>query len=214
MSESDRRYLRYAIMIAERAREHGSPPFGAILVSSQLGILSEGENTRHRLYLPRETNLLHEATRRFSRNLLAHSTMYTSAEPCPMCTGAVFWSSIGRIVFGLSSERLYALTQDKAEHIFEHCANLRARGTHRVEVCPMLEDEAESVFQTTTTLTNAPYAEQGELTRLRILLMGGALASKRLRPLAAPNRPRALAPAADALSIKTAETERRLPELS
>ena len=46
MTESDLRYLRYAIMIAERARQHGSPPFGAILVSSWGSILSEGENTR------------------------------------------------------------------------------------------------------------------------------------------------------------------------
>ena len=40
MTENDLRYLRYAIMIADRAREHGSPPFGAVLVSSRGWILS------------------------------------------------------------------------------------------------------------------------------------------------------------------------------
>jgi tRNA(Arg) A34 adenosine deaminase TadA len=114
MTESDLRYLRYAIMIAERARQHGSPPFGAVLVSSRGWILSEGENTQGvtaDCTCHAETNLLHEATRRYSRALLAHSTMYTSAEPCPMCAGAIFWSGVGRVVFGLSSEHLYALTQ-------------------------------------------------------------------------------------------------------
>ena len=150
MTETDFRYLRYAIMIAERAREHGSPPFGAVLVSSRGWILSEGENTQGvtaDCTCHAETNLLHEATRRYSRTLLAHSTMYTSAEPCPMCAGAIFWSGVGRVVFGLSSEHLYALTQNKAEHLFEHCAEVLAKGTHQVEVCgPMLEDEAKSVF--------------------------------------------------------------------
>ena len=98
-----------------------------------------------------ETNLLKEATRHYSRRLLSHATLYTSAEPCPMCAGAIFWSGVGRVVFGLSNEQLYALTQNKAEHLFEHCADVLAKGTHPIEVCgPMLEDEAESVFRIKT----------------------------------------------------------------
>ena len=151
MTESDLRYLRYAIMIAERAWQHGNPPFGAILVSSRGWILSEGENTQGATSdctCHAETNLLREATRRFSRGLLSHSALYTSTEPCPMCAGAIFWSGVGRVVFALSSEHLYALTQNKPEHLFEHCADVLAKGTHRVEVCgPMLEDEAASVFR-------------------------------------------------------------------
>ena len=97
MTEADLRYLRYAIMIAERAREHGSPPFGAVLVRDRGWILSEGENTQGATSdctCHAEMNLLKEATRCFSRRLLAHSTLYTSAEPCPMCAGAIFWSGI------------------------------------------------------------------------------------------------------------------------
>jgi tRNA(Arg) A34 adenosine deaminase TadA len=74
-----------------------------------------------------------------------------------MCAGAIFWSGIGRVVFGLSSERLYALTQNKTEHLFEHCADVLAKGTHRVEVCgPMLEDEAESIFRKSIESQQAP----------------------------------------------------------
>jgi tRNA(Arg) A34 adenosine deaminase TadA len=65
-----------------------------------------------------------------------------------MCAGAIFWSGVGRVVFALSSEHLYALTQNKAEHLFEHCADVLAKGTHRVEVIgPMIEEEAEQVFK-------------------------------------------------------------------
>jgi tRNA(adenine34) deaminase len=151
MTERDLRYLRYAIMIAERAREHGSPPFGAVLVSDRGRILLEGENTQGAnsdCTCHAETNLLREATRRFSRSLLRHSVLYTSAEPCPMCAGAIFWSGVGRVVFGLSSEHVYALTQNKAEHLFQHCADVLAKGTHPVEVYgPLLEQEAENVFK-------------------------------------------------------------------
>lgn len=151
MTENDLHYLRYAIMIADRAREHGSPPFGAVLVTDRGWILLEGENTQGATSdctCHAETNLLREATRRFSRRLLGHSSLYTSAEPCPMCAGAIFWSGVGRVVFGLSSEHLYALTQNEAEHLFEHCVDLLAKGTHRVEVIgPMIEEEAEQVFK-------------------------------------------------------------------
>jgi tRNA(Arg) A34 adenosine deaminase TadA len=150
MTDADLRYLRYAIMVANRAREHGSPPFGAVLVSDRGRILLEGENTQggtSDCTCHAETNLLREATRRFSRAFLKHSALYTSAEPCPMCAGAIFWSGIGRVVFGLSSEHVYALTQNNAEHLFEHCAEVLARGTHRVEVLgPLIEEEAQQVF--------------------------------------------------------------------
>src|SRR5258706_7167079 len=150
MTENDLGYSLYAIWLADAGGENGSPPFGGVLVSSRGWILSEGENTQGATSdctCHAETNLLHEATRRYSRKLLAHSTMYTSAEPCPMCAGAIFWSGVGRVVFGLSSEHLFALTHKKAEHLFEHCADVLANGTHQVEVCgPMIESEAESVF--------------------------------------------------------------------
>lgn len=153
MIEPDQRYLRYAIMIADRAREHGNRPFGALLVSDRGRILLEAENTQvatsdctgHA-----ETNLLREASRCFPRRLLSRCTLFVNAEPCPMCAGAIFWSGVGRVVFGLSSERHYALTNEDPDRLLEHCAEVLARGTHHVEVYgPMIEEEAEQVFRKT-----------------------------------------------------------------
>ena len=65
-----------------------------------------------------------------------------------MCAGAVFWSGVGRVVFALSSSRLYALTRDNPDRLLEGCADVLAKGTHRVEVIgPMIEEEAEQVFE-------------------------------------------------------------------
>ena len=151
MIETDHRYLRYALMVAQRSREHGNRPFGAVLVSSRGRILLEAENDQdvtHDCTGHAETRLLAEASRQFTRSLLAHCTLYVNAEPCPMCAGAIFWSGVGRIVFGLGSSRLQELSGDRAEQLQEHCADLLARGTHPVEVVgPLIEEEAAQIFK-------------------------------------------------------------------
>ena len=151
MTQPSPRYLRYAIMIADRARQHGNSPFGAVLVSDRGRILVEGENTQVAMSDctgHAETNLLREASRCYPRRLLSRCTLYVNAEPCAMCAGAIFWSGVGRVVFGLGSERLSALTKENEDCLFEHCAEVLARGTHPVEVFgPMIEEEAEEVFK-------------------------------------------------------------------
>jgi tRNA(Arg) A34 adenosine deaminase TadA len=64
---------------------------------------------------------------------LTGSTLYTSTEPCAMCAGAICWSGIGRVIFALSEESLYALTgpEKAAEAVRLPCRELFARcGRH------------------------------------------------------------------------------------
>ena len=151
MIEADHRYLRHALRVAERSRDHGDRPFGAVLVSNRGRILIEAENVEnltHDCITHAETRLLAQASRQFARHLLVHCTLYVSAEPCPMCAGAIFWSGVGRVVFGLSNDRLRRLIDDRSEQLFEHCAEVLARGTHPVEVVgPLFEEEAAKAFQ-------------------------------------------------------------------
>jgi tRNA(adenine34) deaminase len=151
MIEADHRYLRYALMVAERSRDHGDRPFGAVLVSNRGRILIEAENIEnvtHDCTGHAETRLLAQASQQFPRHLLAYCTLYASAEPCPMCAGAIFWSGVGRVVFGLSNDRLRQLIGHRSEQLFEHCADVLARGTHSVEVVgPLFEDEAAEAFR-------------------------------------------------------------------
>ena len=67
MIEADHRYLRHALMVAERARDHGDRPFGAVLVSNRGRILIEAENAKHATHdctSHAETRLLAQASRR------------------------------------------------------------------------------------------------------------------------------------------------------
>ena len=66
------------------------------------------------------------ATQKFSRDILEQCTLYTSCEPCLMCTGAFRWSGIRQLVYALSHETLGVSMQlKKKELIARKSANKR-----------------------------------------------------------------------------------------
>jgi tRNA(Arg) A34 adenosine deaminase TadA len=49
-------------------------------------------------------------------NVRRNATLYSSAEPCAMCAGAIYWAGIGRLVYGLSEHRLRTVTGNHPEN--------------------------------------------------------------------------------------------------
>jgi tRNA(Arg) A34 adenosine deaminase TadA len=153
IDERDAEFLRRAFAVARRSREGGNYPFGSILVSAAGEVLLEAENTvvsEDDCAGHAEVNLMREATRRFPPEVLAQSVVYASAEPCAMCSGALFWGGIGRLVYGLSKKRSSAVERDKqaGPQLALGCREVFAAGDRRIEVeGPALEDEAESVLR-------------------------------------------------------------------
>ena len=47
-----------------------------------------------------ERVLATRASKRWRPDFLASCTLFSSAEPCAMCAGAIYWAGIGRLVFG------------------------------------------------------------------------------------------------------------------
>ena len=148
-------HLRSAIAVARRARDKGNHPFGALLVDEHGVVLLDAENTvntEHDCTGHAETNLVRLASRRFDRAVLERCTLYTSTEPCAMCSGAIHWSGIGRVVYALGEEGLYALTSDGTnpdnETMALPCREVFARCVRPVEVVgPLIEDEARVVHE-------------------------------------------------------------------
>ncbi len=102
-------HLRAALEVARRARAHGNHPFGALLVDGDQVVLA-AENTVVTRKDPTghaELNLVREAGRFVPWEDMARMTLYTSAEPCPMCAGAMVWGNVRRVVYGVGMERLY-----------------------------------------------------------------------------------------------------------
>jgi tRNA(Arg) A34 adenosine deaminase TadA len=140
--------MRRAFAVAVRAREHGNHPFGCILVDGRGNVLLEAENvlfpdgdmTAHA-----ERLLATATSKQYKPDFFATCTMYTSAEPCAMCAGAVYWVGIGRVVYGLSECRLKKLTGAHPENptLFLPCRTVFAAGQRPIDVMgPLLEDEA------------------------------------------------------------------------
>jgi tRNA(Arg) A34 adenosine deaminase TadA len=146
-------FLRLSFEVAKRARASGNHPFGSLLVSAAGEVLLEVENG----FLPdrdmtghAERLLATQAGKQFDTEILRGSTLYTSAEPCAMCAGAIYWAGIGHVVYGLSEHRLKAITGAHAENptLDLPCRTVFAAGQRRVEVIgPLLEDEAAAIHE-------------------------------------------------------------------
>jgi tRNA(Arg) A34 adenosine deaminase TadA len=145
----DEALLRRAFEVARRSRAAGDHPFGSVLADgggNQLmeqgnGYTSEGgDRTAHA-----ERLLASRAARTYELKFLARCTLYTSAEPCAMCAGAIYWAGIGRVVYGQSEKALKAQTGAHEENptLDLPCAAVFAAGQRPTEVVgPLLEDEA------------------------------------------------------------------------
>lgn len=140
-------WIREAIALARAAREKGNHPFGSVLVVGG-EIVARGENstvvdgdpTRHA-----ELSLLQQAWSRLSRAQIESATLYSSTEPCPMCTGAIFHSRVPRVVFSVSQGTLSGLTGSR---FFLSCTFLLGQRDRQVEVVgPVLEDEGLRVHE-------------------------------------------------------------------
>jgi tRNA(Arg) A34 adenosine deaminase TadA len=144
-------FLRRSFDVAQRARSHGNHQFGCILISATGDVLLETENG----YMPdrdmtghAERLLATQASKQFPPEVLADCTLYTSAEPCAMCAGAIYWARIGRVVFGLTERQLKSMTGNHAENptLDLPCRTVFAAGQRHVEVIgPLLENEAAAL---------------------------------------------------------------------
>ena len=151
MRPYDLDFLQKAINLASRAREHGNHPFGALLVDARGILILEAENsvvTGQDCTGHAETNLVRKASAAYPADVLAGCTLYTSTEPCAMCSGAIFWSGVGRVVYALSERGLLELVAHLPGGDFLNlpCREVFARGGRAVEVLgPLLEGEARKV---------------------------------------------------------------------
>lgn len=145
----DEKLLRLSFDVAKRAREAGDHPFGSVLADADGNVLMEqgngytsegGDRTAHA-----ERILASRAAKKYSVEFLQSCTLYTSAEPCAMCSGAIYWAGIGRVVFGQTEKALKEQTGDHEENptLDLPCHIVFEAGQRPTEIVgPMLELEA------------------------------------------------------------------------
>jgi tRNA(Arg) A34 adenosine deaminase TadA len=106
------KYIAEAVALSQQAEHHCNHPFGALLVlppaagepADNYKVILKGEN---RVYTDNdatqhaETRLVSDANKSayITKDMMARAILYTSAEPCAMCCGAIFWSGVRTVVY-------------------------------------------------------------------------------------------------------------------
>nr|WP_312370896.1 nucleoside deaminase [Delftia acidovorans] len=153
LDERDGLYLRRAIAMADLARVRGNRPFGALIVAADGRVLAEASNangesgdcTAHA-----ELSAIRLASPLHDRQALSAATLYSSAEPCVMCAGAIFWSAIGRVVYGIDAVRLREFRGERLDQKDAElsCRDVFAASSHDIEcIGPALIGEAAASHQ-------------------------------------------------------------------
>jgi tRNA(adenine34) deaminase len=99
--------MREAIELAERAREHGDVPIGAVVVRGDEVIGAAGNERELRADPTAHAELLalRQAAERLGGWRIEGATIYITLEPCAMCAGAIVLARVGRVVYGAADPK-------------------------------------------------------------------------------------------------------------
>eukprot|EP00008_Paramoeba_atlantica_P006248 CAMPEP_0201491366 /NCGR_PEP_ID=MMETSP0151_2-20130828/29594_1 /ASSEMBLY_ACC=CAM_ASM_000257 /TAXON_ID=200890 /ORGANISM="Paramoeba atlantica, Strain 621/1 / CCAP 1560/9" /LENGTH=163 /DNA_ID=CAMNT_0047877695 /DNA_START=43 /DNA_END=534 /DNA_ORIENTATION=- len=107
--------IRRAIELSKMSVKNGNHPFGALLALDG-EIVLEAENSvcvDHDVTRHAELNLVSLASKKFEPSYLEKCTLFTSTEPCAMCSGALYWAGIRSVVYSCDESRLGEIVKRK-----------------------------------------------------------------------------------------------------
>ena len=117
--KKDEQFMRKAIAEAQQALQEGEIPIGAVIVCND-HIIARAHNlteTLHDVTAHAEMQAITSAANELGGKYLTDCTLYVTIEPCTMCAGALGWSHLSRIVYGVADEkRGYQLYAPRALH--------------------------------------------------------------------------------------------------
>jgi tRNA(adenine34) deaminase len=115
----DEIFMRHALKVAtEKGSDPSLSPIGSVIVMSGKVISAERNHVaeHHDAVAHAEIEAIRQAGRAFDNGELRGATLYTTLQPCGMCTMASIWSKVGRIVYGAGREDVHRMYFE-ARHI-------------------------------------------------------------------------------------------------
>ena len=103
--------MRYALALAQQARERGEVPVGAVVVLND-AVIGEGFNqpiSAHDPTAHAEIVALRDAASRIGNYRLSGAAVYVTIEPCQMCVGAMVHARIARVIYGTRESKAGAI---------------------------------------------------------------------------------------------------------
>jgi len=144
---NDKYFIKRAIELSIKAAKKGADPFGAVLVfnnqivaeSSDTSV-SQSDPTQHA-----ELSLISKYCKKNKFFSLEGYTLYSSTEPCVMCSGAIHWAKISRVVFSVPQELLQKHSKGK---IKPSCESMINTGSKKIDIIgSILVGEGLKVFE-------------------------------------------------------------------
>lgn len=137
----DEQYMELAYQEALKAREIDEVPIGAILVKDGLviaGAFNQKEQ-RQEVSAHAEMLVIQKACQILGTWHLDGCTLYSTLEPCMMCSGAIIQSRIARVVYGASGQRWHGISEFLGHHSFNHYPEIKS-GILEQQCCQLLSD--------------------------------------------------------------------------
>jgi tRNA(adenine34) deaminase len=143
-SDSDKNFFQHAIHLALEAEKQKNLPIGAVITLDG-EIIAEGKNAIwYPQYNPNrhaEIEALRDVPQRYWKSF-RNMTLYTTLEPCLMCTGAILLHRIGRVLYGSADG------YGGASQIFDHIPTFFKEEVSKIEwIGPAYPEECDKLFQ-------------------------------------------------------------------
>jgi tRNA(Arg) A34 adenosine deaminase TadA len=138
-------HMKRALELAREAAEGGDEPFGSVLVRDGEIVMEERNavNSADDICRHPELTLARRAASEFTREQCRETVMYTSTEPCAMCSGGIYIAKLGGVVYSVSAERAGEVANND---LVVPSADIFERGSAAVPVVgPVLPDAGEQI---------------------------------------------------------------------
>lgn len=143
----DEHFIRRTYQLALQSAQKGFDPFGALLIKDDK-IVAESKDKCIQYSDPTahaELILISEFCRKNELISLEGYTLYCNVEPCVMCSGAIHWARISRVVFGVGQANLQKVSGGKEK---PDCRTLINIGNKKTEIVgPVLPDEGLAILK-------------------------------------------------------------------
>lgn len=139
--------MRECINLAKESAKVGDPPFGSILVlDGEIVVRARNTSINESNFLRHaEMNALSQAVAKYKPDDISRMAIFAGSEPCPMCSGAIYWSGIKKVVFG---SRRSKLSEIRGFGLNVASEEILSKGSHSIEVVgPVLENEICEIYR-------------------------------------------------------------------
>ncbi len=155
LTETQHRLFMRLVDLCKTCAKNDRLPYAALLADEEGNILLEHsfdgtlvafeDCTAHA-----ETSLMRKASQQFSREVLEKSTLYSIAEPCCMCTGAIYWGGVGNVFYAVSEKDMKEFVGDPEKNptLDLPCRVVCASGQKNINVLGPIRELNDAFFET------------------------------------------------------------------